>query len=77
MSSKDFTLEDAKIRDNQWQNLVLPLVLMITGVILLGADGFGTISLDRLTNFWPMAIILVGLVELIPSEETKQRAGND
>jgi hypothetical protein len=66
-----------KIQDIPWQSLLLPMVLMITGAVLLGADRFGTISLDRVTNFWPMAIILVGLVELIPSEDTKQRAGNE
>ncbi len=67
-------MSNKKNQDKQWQSLMLPIVLMITGAILLGADGFGTISLDRVTNFWPMAIILVGLAELIPSEETKQRA---
>jgi hypothetical protein len=69
--------KNKKIKDTRWENLLLPLVLMITGVVLLGADSFGTISLDRVANFWPMAVILVGLVELIPSEDTTQRAGNE
>jgi hypothetical protein len=69
--------KNKKIKDTPWESLLLPIVLMITGAVLLGADSFGTISLDRVTNFWPMAVILVGLVELIPSEDTKQRAGNE
>jgi hypothetical protein len=68
--------KNKKIKDTPWESLLLPIVLMITGAVLLGADSFGTISLDRVANFWPMAVILVGLVELIPSEDTKQRAGN-
>ena len=60
-----------------WQSVLLPIVLMLTGVILLGADRLGTISLARVTDLWPMAIILVGLAELIPSEDTQRRADND
>jgi hypothetical protein len=60
-----------------WQSVLLPIVLMLTGAILLGADSLGTISLARVADFWPMAVILVGLAELIPSEDTQQRAGND
>jgi hypothetical protein len=63
-----------QIEETSWQSLLLPVVLMITGAILLAAVSFGAISLDRLTNFWPMGIILVGLVELVSPEETKQRA---
>ncbi len=77
MSSKDFALETNKSRMRKWQGVALPLVLMVTGAILLAADRLGTISLDRVSNFWPMAIILVGLVELVPSEEGKQGADND
>lgn len=49
-----------------WQTLALPFVLMITGVILLAGDGFGLLSLDRIQNLWPMAVILVGLADLMP-----------
>jgi hypothetical protein len=66
-----------KMQSISWESLLLPIVLMITGFVLLGAARFGTISLDRVENFWPMAIILVGLVELIPSEDTEQRASNE
>jgi hypothetical protein len=66
-----------KLQNISWQSLWLPIVLMITGAVLLGADSLGTISLDRVSNFWPMAIILVGLTELVPSEDTNQRAENE
>ena len=49
-----------------WQSLALPFVLMITGAILLAGDGFGLLSLDRIQNLWPMAVILVGLADLMP-----------
>lgn len=62
MSTQEY---EAKQRD--WESLVLPLVLMITGLLVLfGADA-GLLSLDRIQNLWPAAIILVGLAELLPS----------
>jgi hypothetical protein len=39
---------------------------MITGAILLAGDGFGFLSLDRMRNLWPMAVILIGLADLLP-----------
>ena len=62
---------------SNWRSIALPIVLMVTGAVLMGADGLGTLSLDNIKNFWPMAIILVGLVELIPSEDTHQGARNE
>ena len=50
-----------------WQGLALPFVLIITGAILLAGDGFGLLSLDRIQNLWPMAVILVGLASLMPT----------
>jgi hypothetical protein len=56
-----------------WQSLALPLVLMATGAILLAGDGFGLLSLDRIQNLWPMAVILVGLAELMPAHFDRTR----
>jgi len=50
-----------------WQGLALPLVLIVTGAILLAGDGFGLLSLDRIQNLWPLAVILIGLVGLMPT----------
>jgi hypothetical protein len=58
-------------RHKNWEGMALPLVLMITGLILLAGDHFGLLSLDRIQNLWPMAVILVGLVELIPSQSER------
>ena len=48
-----------------WESVVIPLVLMLTGLILVGGDYFGVLSLDRIQNLWPGAVILIGLTELI------------
>jgi hypothetical protein len=53
--------------NRDWQTLALPLVLIITGAILLAGDGFGLLSLDRIQNLWPVAVILVGLADLVPA----------
>jgi len=50
-----------------WQGLALPFVLIFTGAILLAGDGFGLLSLDRIQNLWPLAVILIGLVGLMPT----------
>jgi hypothetical protein len=49
-----------------WESLMLPVVLIITGTILLAGDGLGFLSLDRMRNLWPMAVILIGLADLLP-----------
>ena len=62
-------LKDYQQKQRDWESLVLPLVLMFTGLLVLcGADA-GLLSLDRVQNLWPAAIILVGLAELIPSSK--------
>ena len=54
-----------------WQNVAIPIVLLLTGMILIGGDGAGLLSLDRIQSFWPLALIIVGILEL-PSGK-KQR----
>ena len=54
----------------EWQSILLPLVLMVTGVVLLGGDYLGFLSLDRIANFWPVALIVIGLAELVPERAT-------
>lgn len=49
---------------NDWESVALPIVLMITGLVLLGGDYLGMLSLDRIQNFWPIAIIVIGFMEL-------------
>ncbi len=54
-----------------WQGLAVPVVLMLTGVLLVLANGLGLLSFDRIQNLWPAVVILVGLSELTtPGGET-------
>lgn len=50
---------------NDWQGTVLPIVLMLTGLVLIGGDLTGLLSLDNVQNYWPVAVIVVGLTDLI------------
>jgi hypothetical protein len=54
-----------------WEGLALPVILMITGLILLAGDHLGVLSLDRIQNLWPMSVILVGLAELVPGKSER------
>jgi hypothetical protein len=50
---------------SDWQGILLPVVLVLTGLILVGGDLMGVLSLDRIQNYWPVAVIVVGLTDLI------------
>lgn len=54
---------------NDWADIALPVVLMITGLILLGGDYLGMLSLDRVQNFWPLALMVIGFLDLMPRSE--------
>lgn len=64
--------KNVMIRRNDWESIALPIVLMITGLILLGGDYLGMLSLDRIQNLWPLAVIVIGLLELAPGNETSR-----
>ena len=49
-----------------WKSLLLPVVLLLTGAFVLAVAAYGLVSLDRVQNLWPLAIILVGLADLFP-----------
>ncbi len=53
-------------RHSDWESIALPIILMITGLVLLGGDYLGMLSLERIQNLWPVALIATGLVELLP-----------
>lgn len=63
------TKNEISSRRSVWDSLALPIVLMLTGLVLMAGDRLGVLSLDRIQNLWPAAVILVGLMELIPSED--------
>jgi Domain of unknown function (DUF5668) len=56
-------------KTNDWIDIVLPIVLTVTGLILIGGDRLGVLSLDRIQNLWPVALILIGVAELFPRPE--------
>ncbi len=56
---------------NSWQNVAIPIVFLLTGLILVGGDSLGLLSLDRIQNFWPLAIILFGVMELTPARKER------
>jgi hypothetical protein len=53
----------------QWQDIALPLILFLTGIVLMGADWIGVLSLDRIANLWPSALVLIGLCASVTGEE--------
>jgi hypothetical protein len=52
-------------RYTDWETIAVAIVLMVTGFILLGGDLFGLLSLDRIQNLWPVALIAVGISDLL------------
>ena len=62
--------------NKDWESIVLPIVLMVTGVVLLGGDYLGVLSLDRIQNLWPIALMTIGLAELVPTTNTIRLAKN-
>ncbi len=55
------------------ESLILPVILLLTGLILIGGDRVGILSLDRIQNLWPVALILVGLSDLLASSGDEQK----
>jgi len=56
---------------SSWQNVAIPIVFLLTGLVLVGGDSLGLLSLDRIQRFWPLAIILVGVMELTPARKER------
>jgi hypothetical protein len=55
------------MKRRELESLILPVILLLTGLILIGGDRVGILSLDRIQNLWPVALILVGLSDLLTS----------
>ena len=60
-----------------WKSLLLPVVLLLTGAFVLAVAAYGLVSLDRVQNLWPLAIILVGLADLFNEGPSGERSPND
>jgi hypothetical protein len=61
------TIELRIMKRRELESLILPVILLLTGLILVGGDRVGILSLDRIQNLWPVALILVGLTDLLIS----------
>jgi hypothetical protein len=58
-------------RYTDWETIAVAIVLMATGFILLGGDLFGLLSLDRIQDLWPVALIAVGLIDLLAQGDAR------
>jgi hypothetical protein len=58
-------------RYTDWETIAVAIVLMVTGFILLGGDLFGLLSLDRIQNLWPVALIAVGIIDLLAQGDAR------
>lgn len=54
-----------------WETIAVAVILLVTGCILIGGDLAGVLSLDRIQNLWPVAIIAVGIIDLLDNEGSK------
>lgn len=62
-----------RLLQNDWECIAIAVVLMLTGAILVGGDCLGMLSLDRIQNLWPLALITIGLAELVPVSTPSRR----
>lgn len=51
-------------RNTDWEIVGVAIVLIATGLILVGGDLLGLLSLDRIQNLWPAALIVIGAIDL-------------
>jgi TRAP-type uncharacterized transport system fused permease subunit len=71
------TSNELETSQKNWESLLLPIVLVVAGALILAAANFGWVSLDRVQNLWPAAIILVGLVELFTDWSSDERGRHE
>jgi hypothetical protein len=63
-------------RFTDWETLAVAIVLMFTGLILVGGDLFGVLSLDRIQNLWPVTLIAVGIIDLLAQGDKSGSPGS-
>jgi len=61
-------------RYTDWETIAVAVILIATGFILVGGDLFGILSLDRIQNLWPVALIAVGMIDLLAQGDRSGRA---
>lgn len=55
-------------RFTDWESVAVAVTLMVTGFVLIGGDLFGVLSLDRIQNLWPLALIFVGIIDFLADD---------
>lgn len=60
--------------NTDWETIGVAIILMATGVILIGGDLLGLLSLDRIQNLWPASLILIGMIDLLGHSGQLRRA---
>lgn len=46
-----------------WQDLAVPMVLTLTGLLVMLFSWTGVVNLDTIRSLWPSSLILIGLAE--------------
>lgn len=54
-----------KRKTSEFEEVAAPVVLLLTGLFLTGGVCLQWLSLDRMQNLWPAALLLSGLVEMV------------
>ncbi|MBV9762927.1 MAG: hypothetical protein JO340_20370 [Acidobacteriaceae bacterium] len=54
------------------ETIAIAIIWIVTGLILVGGDFVGILSLDRIANLWPVALIMVGAVDFVLQDEASQ-----
>ena len=59
-------------RFSDLETVAIAVIWIVTGLILVGGDLFGILSLDRIANLWPLALIMVGAVDFLQQNDRPQ-----
>lgn len=63
-------------RFSDLEMIAIALIWIATGLILVGGDLFGILSLDRIENLWPLALIMVGAVDFLLQSDRPRSVRN-
>jgi len=73
MDTKQWIQSRSNENENDWEVLAIAITLIITGLTLFGGDWAGILSLERIQNLWPVALIAVGAGELVAERFNRAR----
>ena len=73
MDTKQWIQSRRNGNENGWEVFAIAITLIITGLILFGGDWAGILSLERIQNLWPVALIAIGAGELVAERAKRAR----